>query len=134
MSKLDFQKIFNRLKREINYITQFSIINYKTEMREDAQQVILSLKPQIDEWISKLNNKELSCAELYCLIQLQKNEIQLKHLLNTGISDEEVTLVKSSILQLVSNTIINSYLNSLFETQDFSKTTLQEKGSLLEFF
>lgn len=134
MSKLDFQKIYNRMKREINFITQSSLINYKDEIREDAQLVILNLKPQIDEWITLLNKKEISCAELYCVIQQQKEEIKLEKLFQTLITDEEVKIVKSSILQLVSNTIINSYLSSLFESQDLSKGSLDDRISSVEFF
>ncbi|HRZ96552.1 MAG TPA: hypothetical protein P5084_03270 [Paludibacter sp.] len=134
MSKLNFQMVLNRVSREINFITQLPIINYQTEVRKDAQMVIQKLKPEIEEWINKLNEKEISCAELYFNIQSQKDEIELENLSKIGISKEEVQFVKMSILQLVSNTIINFYLNSLFESQHLTKKSIENRITSIDFF
>jgi hypothetical protein len=117
MTKLEFNTIYPLLKREMNYITHFNIINYKEELGLDAEQVFLSLKPQIEEWIRKLNNKEISCAELHSLIQSKKGDLKFNSLLNIGISENEISFIKSSILGLISNTLIDSYLKSLFVNQ-----------------
>ncbi len=127
--KLGFQRIYNRIKREVNFITQSSIVNYRDEIREDAQRIVLEMKPEIEKWISMLRLKEVSCAELYCIIQQKKEDIEIKSLANKGVSVDELVLVKNALLQLISTTIINSYLNSLFENQKFCDQTLTERSN-----
>lgn len=116
--KPNFQRIYNRINREINFITQSSLVNYREELRADAQRITMELKPEIEKWIAGLNKKEISCAELYCLIQQKKDEIEIRGLSDKAVTDNEKVLIKNSLLQLISNTIINSYLNSLFENDN----------------
>lgn len=116
--KPNFQRIYNRINREINFITQSSLVNYREELRADAQRITMELKPEIEKWIAGLNKKEISCAELYCLIQQKKDEIEIRGLSDKSVTDNEKVLIKNSLLQLISNTIINSYLNSLFENDN----------------
>ncbi len=127
--KLGFQRIYNRIKREVNFITQSSIVNYREEIREDAQRIVLEMKPEIEKWITMLKLKEVSCAELYCIIQQKKDDIEITALANKGVAVEELFIVKNALLQLITNAIINSYLNSLFENQKLCGQTLSERSN-----
>ncbi len=124
LQKFGFQRVYNRIKREVNFITQSSLVNYRVEIRSDAQQTLIDLKPEIEKWIEQLKQKEISCAELHCLIQQKREVIQIRGLVNKNIPENEIILVKNALLQLISNTIINTYLNSLFENQSISDKSL----------
>ncbi len=131
--KLSFHRVYNRIKREVNFITQSSLVNFRDEIRADAQRIVLDLKPDIENWIEQLKAKEVSCAELYCLIQQKKEVIEIRGLNDTNITENEIVLIKNALLQLVSNTIINTYLNSLFDNQCISDRSLTPKNDTIYF-
>lgn len=127
--KLSFPRVYNRIKRDVNFITQSSLVNFRDEIRTDAQRIVMDLKPDIEKWIEQLKAKEVSCAELYCIIQQKKDDIEITALANKGVAVEELFIVKNALLQLITNTIINSYLNSLFENQKLCGQTLSERSN-----
>ena len=131
--KLSFHRVYNRIKRDVNFITQSSLVNFRDEIRADAQRIVLDLKPDIENWIEQLKAKEVSCAELYCLIQQKKEVIEIRGLNDTNITENEIVLIKNALLQLVSNTIINTYLNSLFDNQCISDRSLTPKNDTIYF-
>lgn len=131
--KLSFHRVYNRIKREVNFITQSSLVNFRDEIRADAQRIVLDLKPDIENWIEQLKAKEVSCAELYCLIQQKKEVIEIRGMNDTNITENEIVLIKNALLQLVSNTIINTYLNSLFDNQCISDRSLTPKNDTMYF-
>jgi hypothetical protein len=49
--------------------------------------------------------------------------IEISELNEKNITENEIALIKNALLQLVSNTLINIYLNSLFENQRISDKT-----------
>lgn len=131
--KLSFHRVYNRIKREVNFVTQSSLVNFRDEIRADAQRIVLDLKPDIENWIEQLKAKEVSCAELYCLIQQKKEVIEIRGMNDTNITENEIVLIKNALLQLVSNTIINTYLNSLFDNQCISDRSLTPKNDTIYF-
>jgi hypothetical protein len=70
--KLSFQRVYSRIKRDVNFITQTSLVNFREEIRTTALRIVMDLKPDIEKWIEQLKTRELSCAELYCFIQQKK--------------------------------------------------------------
>jgi hypothetical protein len=131
--KLSFQKVYNRIKREVNFITQSSLVNFRDEIRADAQRIVLELKPEIENWIERLKEKELSCAELYCYIQQKRDVIEIRGLNDKNLSENEIALVKNALLQLISNTIINTYLSSLFDKPCISDKAPSVKNDTIFF-
>lgn len=128
MAKLEFQQIYLRLGQEINFLSQSSLINYKNEVKSDALDVINEMKPTIEGWIKKLNAKEMSCADLVCKLQSEKETMKLSNLKNSGLSDADLGIASSMITQIIANSIANAYLSSLFENQTISRNFSRTKS------
>jgi len=75
------------------------------------------LKPDIDNWFTKLSQRSIACYELENMLEMQKCRIKLSRLRSTTLDEEELELVKNDILKMIAKSIMNLHLNSLFRSQ-----------------
>ncbi len=117
MPKLDLNQIYLELEHEIKRLSQSTIVIYRDATREDAQQVISELKPDIDSWVSQLSQRTIACYELEGLLESKRDYIKLPRLKNKGVDKNELENFRNDILRLIAKSIMNTYLNSLFRSQ-----------------
>ena len=82
MPKLDLTQIYLELEHEIKRLSQSTIVIYRDATREDAQQVISELKPDIDSWVTQLSQRTIACYELEGLLESKRDHIKLPRLKN----------------------------------------------------
>jgi len=126
MSKLELNQIYLQLGHEMNHASQFHSCCFKNLIKEDAHDVILEIKPEIDSWENQLNDRKISCYELENLVKAKCSKIKLSRMKFKCRTSEELEMFKNFILNLIAKAIMNAYLNLRF---DF-RTLLDKERSL----
>jgi hypothetical protein len=129
MSKLELNKIYLHLEHEINHLSQSAILSYRASIKQDAQQVISDFESDIDDWVSILNQRAISCYDLENLLESKREDIHLPGLESKRLTFEELETFKSDILRIIAKSIINTYLDTLFRKPSFAGTRELRKGS-----
>ena len=129
MSKLELNQIYLELELQIKRLDQSNLHVHKDIMREDAQDVISMLRNEIDSWISRLNERTISCNDIENLLVSQKNNIKLERLKSKNVDENELETFRNDILRLIARAIMNTYLESLFRNQN---RQLHEDDNLFE--
>ncbi len=130
MTELELNLIYLQLEREINLLSQSTMVTYRSAIKEDAQLVISELKIDIDKWVSHLNERKLTCYELEKLLESKRDFIKLTNIKKKDIDPEKLDAFKSDILRLIAKSIFNTYLNSLFRNPTPSSTKGIKKENL----
>ncbi len=127
MSTFELNQIYLQLDYEINHLTQSTIAFHRNAIKEDTRRVISDLKSEIEEWISLLNERKITCYEIENLLELKSEQIKLTKLESKGVEKEKLEMIKNDIFGMTARAIFNTYLNSLFRnptrarTKDFRK-------------
>ncbi|MDD3079250.1 MAG: hypothetical protein PHH37_09125 [Paludibacter sp.] len=117
MSKFELEQIYLQLEHEIKRLSQSTDIVYRDATREDAQQAVIDLKSDIDNWVVRLRDRSISCYELENLLENKRSKIKLMRLKNKGLDEMEMEIFKGDVLRLIARALINTYLESLFRNQ-----------------
>ena len=121
MSKLELNQIYLQLEREINFLSQSTLVVYRDAMRADAQHAITELKNDIDNWVSQLNERAIACYDFEDLLESKREMIYLHQLQKKEINKLDAEKFKSDILRLIAKSIMNTYMDSLFRNQNRKK-------------
>ena len=121
MPKLDLTQIYLELEHEIKRLSQSTVVIYRDATREDAQQVISELKPDIDFWVTQLSQRTIACYELEGLLESKREQIKLPRLKNKSVDPQELENLRNDILRMIAKSIMNIHLNSLFRSQVHSE-------------
>jgi len=116
MHKLDLTQIYLELEHEIKRLSQSTIVTYRDAIREDAQEAISELKPDIDTWVIQLSQRSMACYELENSLESKRDYLRLPRLKNKGVSNGQLDGFRNDILRTIAKAILNMYLNSLFRT------------------
>ncbi len=127
MSKLELNQIYLQLEHEIKHLSQSTIAAYRSAIKEDAQHVISELKPDIDNWIFQLNQRNISCYDLGNLLESKRDQIELEKLEFMGVEPDQLEIFKVDILRMIAKAILETYLNSLFRNPSISNEKLLKK-------
>lgn len=128
MQKLDLTQIYLELEHEIKHLSQSTIIIYRDAFREDTQQVISELKPDIDSWVTQLSQRTIACYELESLLESKRDFLKLPRLKNKGVSNHQLEDFRNDIMRTIAKAILNTYLNSLFRSQPSGHTKLKKEN------
>ena len=128
MQKLDLTQIYLELEHEIKHLSQSTIVIYRDAFREDTQQVISDLKPDIDAWVTQLSQRTIACYELESLLESKRDFLKLPRLKNKGVSNHQIDEFRNDIMRTIAKAILNTYLNSLFRTQTSGNTKLKKEN------
>ena len=127
MSKLELNQIYLQLEHEIKHLSQSTIVAYRCAIKEDAQHVISKLKSNIDDWIFLLNQRNISCYDLENLLESKRGFIKLEKLELMGVETQQLENFKNDILRMIAKSILETYLNSLFQNPSVSTVKSLEK-------
>lgn len=127
MPKLELNQIYLQLEHEIKHLSHSTIATYRSAIKEDAQHVIYELKSNIDDWVFLLNQRNISCYDLENLLESKRWFIKLEKLELMGVETEQMENFKNDILRLIAKSILETYLNSLFQNPSISTSKTLKK-------
>jgi len=130
MQKLDLTQIYLELEHEIKRLSQSTIVTYRDAIREDAQQAISELKPDIDSWVIQLSQRNIACYELENLLESKRDHLRLPRLKNKGVSVGQIEEFRNDIMRTIAKAILNTYLNSLFRSQPSGSVKTLKKENI----
>ncbi len=130
MQKLDLNQIYLELEHEIKHLSQSTVVTYRDAIREDAQQVISDLKPDIDTWVMQLGQRSIACYELESLLESKRDYLKLPRLKNKGVNPKKIEEFRNDIMRTIAKAILNTYLNSLFRSMPQTSSKTLEKENI----
>jgi hypothetical protein len=135
MSKLELNQIYLQLEREINHVSQSFTCCFKNSIKEDAHDVILEIKSEIDNWETKLNEREIACYELEDLVKSKCSKIKLSRMEIKCRTSEELDAFKNVICGLISKAIMNAYFHTRFDlSSSMNERRVFEKYQIHNYF
>ena len=106
MTTVNFQDILNTLKDEAGKLAVATFKDYKNEATADALEVLNQIKNNLQTWTFQLSEGKLSKADFEFLVLAQKELGEMNALKQAGIALIKADEFKTSLLNLVSNTIL----------------------------
>lgn len=124
MSQIELKQIYLELGHEINRLSLTVASEYKDALRQDAHETVLQFKPQIDKWVRMLIEREIACYDLENILETKRDEMLFNRLNLLGVDCPLVEKMRCEMLRIVAKAIMNSYLNSLFQTRSCTQEML----------
>jgi len=116
MAGENYHKVLLQYKREINNFVPSTSKTYRDAIRDDAMLVISQFQPNIDNWISQLNSRNLSCYEIIQMLEASKDKIRLNNLEKKELSPDLLDAYKNNILRIMAKSVLDCYLSSVFNS------------------
>lgn len=114
MCKLELNQIYLQLEHEIKHSCQSATAGFRKSVKEDARHIIANIKSDIDNWISQLNEREITCYELENLIKSKCAESKFSELVSKYNQSEQFEVCRNIFPEIVAKSIENTYLKVLF--------------------
>lgn len=105
MTQIDFPDILNQLKTNVVNLSQTTFKDYAKDLKADAQKTLDNMKPELKKWANQLAEGSLTEEEFAWLLNSKKDLIEITALKNAGIAKIKIDQFKSSILNVIANTI-----------------------------
>lgn len=105
MPKVNFQQIFDNLKNEAGNLALSTFKDYKNEAKTDALKLVEDMKENLETWTLQLANGKLSKDDFEFLVLGQKELIEMNALKQAGLALIKADEFKTSLLNLITNTI-----------------------------
>src|SRR4051812_20980431 len=103
---INFEKIFDKLKKDIASLAKQTFADNVKEAKKDGQHLLDLLKTQLKRYTDQLASGELTNKEFKDLILGQKAEIEMAALKRAGITLVEADKFKAAVLNLITSTLI----------------------------
>ena len=129
MYKLELKQIYLQLDLELKRWSDATILAHRSSVTDDTHQTIRDLKPEIDSWVSQLNDRKIACHDLENLLEKKRDDIKLKKVEKFDLEPDTLENFKGDILRMIAKAIMNSYLESLFRK---SHKKFHEEDDLFE--
>ncbi|MBP1676737.1 MAG: hypothetical protein H6Q20_1296 [Bacteroidetes bacterium] len=126
MSRIDLKQIDLQFEREISHLNRSTFATHRDAICEDARQAVSDLRFDIENWVNDLNSRSIACYELEKLLETKRSVVELPRLRTRGINLTDIENYKSDVLRVIAKAIVNSYLESLFRNQEFSRIKEEE--------
>ena len=106
MATFDFQTLFDQLKKEVSSLAISSVKEFKKEAEADAQNLLESLKQNLQNWTLELATGEISKEDFEFLVMGQKELIEMNILKQKGMALIDLDKLKISLInQLIKTTL-----------------------------
>lgn len=120
MCKLELKQIYLQLEHEIKHYSHPTNSDFRKSIKKDAQNIILEIKSDIDNWINLLNEREIACHELEDLLKSKCNTLWLSERVSKSYLSEEREMSLIILPEIISKSVINTYLKNLFPHKSIS--------------
>jgi TPP-dependent trihydroxycyclohexane-1,2-dione (THcHDO) dehydratase len=106
MATFDFQTLFDQLKKEVSNLAVSSVQQFKKEAEADGQNLLESLKQNLQTWTLELATGEISKEDFEFLVMGQKELIEMNILKQKGMALIDLDKLKISLInQLIKTTL-----------------------------
>ena len=102
---INFEEVFNGLKKSIGDLAQKTFKDYVSQARADGQKILDLLRDQLKDYTRQFAENEISAMEFKDLILGQKDELEVVALKQAGIAAIEADKFKAGVLDLIVKTI-----------------------------
>ena len=106
MANLDFQNVFDTLKKEVTNLALSTVKGYVKEATADALSLVEKMKENLKTWTLELANNEISAKDYEFLILGQKELLEMNALKQAGLAQIKIDEFKNSILNGIVTTVI----------------------------
>ena len=104
---IDFKKIFETLKTQVEELARSSLKKYKNEAIKDGKKMLEAMKEDLKRWTVLLAEGKLTTKDFEWLINSQKDIVELSVLKQAGLSAIRIQQFRDSVLNLVVDTIFD---------------------------
>lgn len=105
MSAINWDQLFNELKSGIGSLAATMAGDYLAAAKQDGQQMLESLKTDMQTWASQLAAGQLSADDLEFLVLAKKDLIAMTALKQAGLALVKADAFKAAVLNLIVGTL-----------------------------
>lgn len=102
---INFQDIFNSLKQGVSNLAETSLKNFIGQAKSDGQNILDSMKDNLQNWTTQLANGEISPADFKFLVLGQKDLLEMVALKQAGLLLVQIDEFRNGVLNLIVNTV-----------------------------
>ena len=107
---IDFSKILDDLKNNIAQLAKLTVSNYVTDAKKDAELLLKEMKADLERWTIQLADGKITTKEFEFLVNSEKDSVKMEALKQAGLAVIRVEQFKSSLFNLIVDTIFNKIL------------------------
>jgi len=104
---IDFNAIFDQIKKGIVTLAETTLSNYVSKAKSDATQMLNAMKEKLKRWTSLLIDKKLTTEDFEWLVNSQKDLVEMNALKLAGLAAIRIDQFKASLLNLVVDTVFS---------------------------
>lgn len=105
MANIDFQQLFDTLKKGVSDLAISAFNKYKKEAKTDSLKLLERLKENLKTWTQQLSEEKLSKKDFEFLILGQKELLEMNALKQAGLTAIQIDEFKENLLNLIVKTI-----------------------------
>jgi hypothetical protein len=107
MAQINFAEIFEQLKKDIANLASSTLKNYVNDAKADGQKMLESIKEKLQKWTQLLADKQITTSDFELLVNSQKDLVEMDCLKQAGLAAIRVEQFKSSLFNLVVDTVFH---------------------------
>lgn len=108
MAAIDFQELFNGLKKDAITLAKASFKTFANEAEQDAQHLLENLKDKLSRWTVLLADGKLTAEDFELLVGAQKELLEMKVLQRAGLAAIKIEQFKNSVINLITDTVFHA--------------------------
>ena len=105
MSTFNFDALYESLKDGVISTAKQTVDNYVTQAESDGQQVLQSLKDDLQRWTQELENKQLTLDDFTYLLQEEKDLDEMVALKQAGLAEVQIDEFKNALVNMIVGTV-----------------------------
>jgi hypothetical protein len=102
---VDFDEIFNKLKKEITTLAKSTVQNYAKEAVADGKLFLQESEEKLKRWTRLLAEQQLTTEDFEWLVLSQKDLAKMEALKQAGLALARIDAFRLSLLNLIIDTI-----------------------------
>jgi len=105
MTQVDFQSIFDTLKKGVAALAEEHIKEYAKQAKGDGEQMLNGMKTKLERYAQQFKNGEITKDELEFQIGTEKALLKMAILKQKGIAQIHLDKFKRGIINLITDTL-----------------------------
>jgi len=107
MGQFDLKSLIDTLKQGVIDLAKKTLKDYEQQASTDGQQIVDCMKDELQSWSDDLKSGKIDSDDLKDLIAGQEDLFKMEALEQAGVATIEIDKFKSSLIDLVTNTLLS---------------------------
>ncbi len=107
MVQFDLKSLIDTLKQGVIDLAKNTLKDYEQQASTDGQQIVDCMKDELQSWSEDLKSGKIDSDDLKDLIAGQEDLFKMEALEQAGVAAIEIDKFKSSLIDLVTNTLLS---------------------------